>query len=98
MPDLFYSSPEWHKLRAKTKATWRAQGRPCPYCNQPIDWAIKGGTTVDHILNRRKHPDKALDPSNLQVVHSSCNSKKAAYVENNNKPRINVDGFPDGWA
>ena len=97
MPDLFYSSPEWHKLRAKTKATWKAQGKPCAYCGEPIEWAIKGGTTVDHILNRRKHPDRALDPSNLQVVHSKCNTKKASYYENNNKPAIGLDGLPEGW-
>jgi 5-methylcytosine-specific restriction endonuclease McrA len=97
MPDPFYSSPEWHKLRAKTKATWKAQGKPCAYCGEPIEWAIKGEAVVDHVLNRKKHPDKALDPSNLQVLHHSCNSKKAAYFENNSKPTIGFDGFPEGW-
>ena len=101
MDDNFYSTNDWHKLRAKTKATWKAQGKPCAYCGEPIEWAIKGEAVVDHILNRKKHPHLALDPSNLQVVHGgakACNTKKAVWSENNNKPRINADGFPEGWA
>ena len=94
MNDGFYSSKEWHKLRSKTKALWKAKAYPCGYCHQPIDWTQR--VSVDHIMNRKKHPDLALSMSNLQVVHHECNTKKAAYYENNNKIEVQSNGFPVG--
>ena len=95
MNDGFYSTTDWHKLRSKTKAMWKREQRPCAYCGKPIDWHAPGAkVSVDHVLNRKKHPDLALEPTNLQVVHHECNTKKAAYVENNKRPAIGTDGFP----
>ena len=94
MSDGFYSQPSWHKLRAKTKAVWKRENRLCGYCNHPIDW--NEIVVVDHIKNRRRHPDLALEPSNLQCVHHACNTRKAAYVENGNKPAVREDGFAVG--
>ena len=94
MNDAFYSNKEWHKVRAKTKALWKANNYPCGYCKQPIDWTQR--PIVDHKLNRKQHPDLALDLSNLQVVHHACNTKKAAYFENNTKIEVQSNGFPVG--
>ena len=99
MSDDFYSQREWHKLRSKTKAIWKREQLPCGYCRLPIDWSVDK-VVVDHILNRKQHPDRALDGRNLQVVHHACNTKKAAYFENNTKIEVRADGFPVGsdWS
>ena len=95
MPDEFYSSKEWRALRAQTKAKAKRANRPCAYCGKPIDWHTPGAkVSVDHVLNRKQRPDLALEATNLQVLHHACNTRKAAYVENNNRPEIGVDGFP----
>ena len=96
MAERFYNTKEWHRLRTKTKAHWRRSGQPCAYGHQPLDWADK--PTVDHIKNRLQYPHLALEPSNLCVVHHTCNSKKAAWVERNDKPAIGLDGYPEGWV
>jgi 5-methylcytosine-specific restriction endonuclease McrA len=95
--DVFYKTATWYKLRSKVTASWKAKGLPCPYCNSPIDWTVKRGHIVDHIKNRKQYPELALDPSNLQVVHYACNTRKAAFIENNNRVEIGVDGYPVGW-
>ncbi len=89
----FYSTPEWHKLRAQTRARWKRAGLPCAYCGEPLTWE-RGQTVVDHIKNRKQYPNLAHEPSNLQVVHHGCNTRKAAHVENTNKVEIGADGFP----
>ena len=94
MADDFYSTKEWHKLRSKTKAIWKREALPCGYCKMPIDWTQR--PIVDHILNRKHYPDAALSPSNLQVVHHECNTKKYAYEESNTKTAVGSDGFPVG--
>jgi len=95
--DGFYSTKGWHKLRAKTMAVWRASGKPCHFCNQPFNWGAKHEVIVDHVLNRRQYPDRALDPSNLVCTHHGCNTRKAAWVEHSDKPAIGLDGLPDSW-
>ena len=98
MSDNFYSQKEWHKLRSKMKAKWKRENLPCAYCKKPLDWTQR--PIVDHILNRKQHPERALDESNLQVVHHQCNSKKYAYEENTSKTPVNLNGFPEGsdWS
>jgi 5-methylcytosine-specific restriction endonuclease McrA len=51
---------------------------------------------VDHIRSLKERPDLALSPQNLQLLHHSCNSRKAAWTEKANDTRIRVgtDGFP----
>ena len=97
MSDGFYKDIKWIKLRSKVRAQWKREGKPCAYCGHDLDHDEKGSVTVDHIINRRQRPDLAYEQSNLQVVHSTCNTKKASYVENNTKTRINDDGYPEGW-
>ena len=102
--DPFYGSSQWKKLRAQTIARARRFNLPCAYCGKPINYAIKGGATVDHIKGRRRYPHLALEPSNLQVVHGTksgfhCNTKRHYHVETNDKIEIGSDGFPlnGGW-
>ena len=99
MSDPFYQSSAWRAVRAKVLAKWKREGRPCGYCGAGLTWK-KGEQIVDHIENRRRRPDLALDMRNLQVVHHACNTRKAAYVENGDKPEVGSDGFPVGsdWS
>ena len=95
MPDPFYGSAAWQKLRSRAKRIWMASGKPCAYCGQPF----KAGEQlfVDHIKNRKQHPALALDMGNLCVVHPNCNTRKFHHVENNDKKPIGINGLPDGW-
>lgn len=93
--DPFYSSTEWIKLRSKVKARWRAAGLPCGVCGKAIDWRAK--PIADHILSRKARPDLALEIRNVQVTCHRCNSRKAVWVERNDRPQIGLDGLPDDW-
>jgi 5-methylcytosine-specific restriction endonuclease McrA len=95
--DNFYKTNTWYKARSKTKAKWQRENKPCYYCQEPLDWESPYSVIVDHIKNRKQYPELALHPANLCVVHHACNTKKAAYIENNTRPRINENGFPDSW-
>jgi 5-methylcytosine-specific restriction endonuclease McrA len=95
LADPFYGTAEWKALRTKVRRAWIASGRPCFYCGKPFapgEWMV-----VDHIQNRRQFPRLALVQSNLGCVHKECNTKKAAYFENNKREEIGFDGFPPGW-
>ncbi|NDH15183.1 MAG: hypothetical protein EBY47_08990, partial [Actinobacteria bacterium] len=37
--------------------------------------------TLDHILPMSKHPDLALEPTNIRVLCRVCNSRKRDLVE-----------------
>jgi 5-methylcytosine-specific restriction endonuclease McrA len=67
----FYSSPEWSKLRDNVITK---RGTRCAQCGREI--RRKTDVTVDHILPRSKHPQLALEETNLQVLCRSCNSAK----------------------
>lgn len=67
----FYGTPEW--LRLRYDALVKAKGR-CECCmNRPTE---ASPLHVDHIKPRSKHPELALDPSNLQVLCADCNFGK----------------------
>ncbi|MBU1209314.1 MAG: HNH endonuclease [Proteobacteria bacterium] len=68
----FYSSPEWKKLRDDVITK---QGTRCAQCGRQI--RRKTDVTVDHILPRSKHPELALEKTNLRVLCRSCNSAKS---------------------
>jgi 5-methylcytosine-specific restriction endonuclease McrA len=68
----FYSSPEWSKLRDNVITK---RGTRCAQCGRQI--RRKTDVTVDHILPRSKHPELALEETNLQVLCRSCNSTKS---------------------
>ena len=88
----FYNDAKWHRVRNRVRKRWRIDNRPCGYCGEPIDWSAR--PIVDHIINRKERPDLAYDDNNLQVVHHACNTRKGHWVENNDKQRIGIDGFP----
>ena len=97
--DNFYNTLGWHKLRSKTLARWRSLGLPCGFCGQPLGFGIKGAVVVDHIKNRRQHPELALEVTNVQCVHGgpmACNTKKYFYQESNKRIEVNASGFPTG--
>lgn len=93
--DPFYQTKQWAKIRARVKARWKRQGLPCAFCKAPIDWDAR--PVVDHVLSKNSHPHLAHSIENMQVVCHSCNSKKAKWIDNTNKQRINLNGLPDGW-
>jgi len=69
MSDLFYTSPEWRALRA-------AFLRQHPVCAVPGCGRLS--KHVDHKIRRRKRPDLALAPANLQALCRGCHSRKTA--------------------
>ena len=68
---LFYSSPEWAKLR---DIVINEEGRVCAQCHRHIK--NDSDVTVDHIRPRSKYPDLALKRENLRVLCRRCNSIK----------------------
>ena len=96
--DSFYKQAKWVKLRNKVRQHWYANGLPCSYCGEAIDWSIKGGNIVDHIKNRKQYPHLAYELSNLCVVHHKCNTLKYYQDEASDKQRTNLSGFPEGSA
>ena len=69
--DEFYSSAEWKMLRS---TVIEEEGKTCGNCSRRIMREVD--VTVDHILPRSRHPELALDRSNLTVLCRSCNSAK----------------------
>lgn len=92
MPDKFYGTSKWKKISAKVKARWVKEGLPCYYCGHAL--VKEDRLTVDHVINRRKRPDLALNLNNLVVVHHACNTKKYYEQEAKDVPMVGVDGFP----
>lgn len=72
MSDEFYLSRQWLDLRYRVL---RASNGCCALCkNRPTP---DNPVHVDHIKPRSKHPDLALDITNLQVLCKSCNFGKS---------------------
>jgi len=93
----FYSTIEWQKARSKAAKTWRATGAPCHRCGHPLDWTLRHGVIIDHVIPRRQRPDLAYAQSNLAAVCHRCNTIKAMWDENNKRESIGIDGLPDSW-
>jgi len=68
---LFYSSPEWVRLREQVI---KEEGRVCAQCGRLIK--DDNDVTVDHIRPRTKYPHLALSRENLHVLCRRCNSRK----------------------
>lgn len=93
----WYASKEWFKLRAKTRAAWKALAKPCAVCREPLQWHLPHGVIVDHIQNKKQRPDLAYEPANLQCVCHGCNTRKGHYIERSKTAAIGLDGLPDSW-
>ena len=60
----------------------------CSVCCQPF--TATDVIHVDHIVRLKHAPSRALDPTNLRLLHASCHS----HHTHNNKAAVNDDGFP----
>ena len=69
----FYLTPEWKQVRMRIL---RRDGLVCQRCKSTNLPTYE--YTVDHVKPRSRHPELALDPSNLQVLCRRCNSSKGA--------------------
>jgi len=69
--DRFYQSRAWRELRYQILQLMDGRCQACGY-------GMREGVllNVDHIKNRRDHPELELDPTNLQVLCSWCNQGK----------------------
>jgi len=74
--DAFLLSFEWRQLRMKVL---KARGARCECCGFSAKDGVK--IHVDHIKSRRRHPELALDITNLQVLCEVCNHGKGAWDE-----------------
>lgn len=69
--EKFYRSKPWLDLRYRMLVL---RGNRCNACGRgPKDGAI---IQIDHIRPRYIYPELAFDPSNLQILCSSCNTGK----------------------
>jgi 5-methylcytosine-specific restriction protein A len=68
--DRFLDTAAWRRL-----SKWKLQETPwCEHCaeqGKPVP-----AVDVDHIKSRAKHPELALDPTNLQSLCKRCHSRK----------------------
>ena len=76
----FYDSREWQELRYKVI---KAHGRKCMACG-----ISNVEVHVDHIKPRSKHPELALEYSNLQVLCRPCNMGKSNKDDTDWRPSI----------
>lgn len=83
--DPFYSTYEWAQLRYKTLLL---HGKKCQCCRaSPPDVRLN----VDHIKNRRDHPELALDIKNTQVLCELCNKGKGNWDSTDHrKPELRL--------
>jgi 5-methylcytosine-specific restriction endonuclease McrA len=79
-----------------TSPTYRWNGKPCPYCGEPMVLGTKKFPSNDHV-----HPKRAggtLDSKNRLVVCGQCNNDKAdmalhefvTWLEKRGDPRADV--------
>lgn len=76
------SARPWRRLRAEVLGYWKTVGLPCARCGRPLNYELPAkhamSATVDHVVSRALAPHRALDRSNLVVMHRRCNSSKGA--------------------
>jgi 5-methylcytosine-specific restriction endonuclease McrA len=93
--DPFYLSSTWRSLR---KVILKRDNYTCQSCG-----VRRTDLHVDHFLSRKEHPALALTPSNLRCLCSSCHAKAYTSFARDarglkQRPKINKDGFPEGWT
>jgi 5-methylcytosine-specific restriction endonuclease McrA len=69
--DAFLESYEWRRVRM---VVLKRDGARCACCGATPADGLR--MNVDHIKPRRKYPELALDPANLQVLCEVCNHGK----------------------
>ena len=83
MPMHDVPTAAWDKVRRARKQMDQAARARCVHCGQPIDYTARGGAggdpdayEPDHIKPRSTHPHLALEITNLQPSHASCNHRR----------------------
>ena len=71
VPDPFYTSKEWRKLRQRVL---HRDGHKCVGCGVSVQG--KGMSRVDHILTRRERPDLAMEINNLRSLCPGCDNRR----------------------
>jgi len=92
--DPFYTSTPWRKVR---QAVLRRDRYICRHCGVKCLGHKKNlpNPHVDHVINRKKRPDLALNPGNLVTLCPPCHSKKTQTYDVVRKGNpIGLDGFP----
>jgi hypothetical protein len=73
-------TPAWQRIRKQIVAAARARADPPAICGRPIDYTLSGrarwGPSVDHLYSIATHPGLAFDPSQLRIVHLTCNLRR----------------------
>ena len=90
MPDPFYGSREWFKIRSKAL---KRDGWLCRMCGKNVK--PKYQAHVDHVISRRKRPDLSLVLDNLQTLCSHCHNSNKKRDENNPNRGCNEQGLPN---
>lgn len=77
-----WSTTAGKKVRAMCWRRDREAKAPCWICGQPIDYTAAPSSTPDswepdHYLPRSRHPEYALDPSNIRPSHKKCNRSRS---------------------
>jgi len=86
----FYKTPEWRNTREIVL-------REEIYCRECLKKGIyKIATEVDHIIDIKKDPSKALDRNNLQALCKECHSKKT-FNSNISFQHIKYEGVNKKW-
>jgi hypothetical protein len=74
--DAFLQSAAWRRLRYRIL---KERGARCEACGRgPKDGVVMN---CDHIKPRRRYPELALDPNNIQVLCADCNHGKGNWDE-----------------
>lgn len=75
MADPFYYSREWRRLRRAQleREPW------CRFCKE--DGKAVEAKIADHIVPRKRAPQRALDIRNLQSLCPTCHSRTKRFIE-----------------
>ena len=79
--DSFLESYEWRRVRM---AVLKRDGARCVCCGATPSDGVR--MNVDHIKPRKKFPELALDPANLQVLCEECNHGKGNWDQTDWRP------------
>ena len=78
-----WNTADGRKVRLQCWRRDKAANAPCWICKDPIDYTLKPSShpdawEPDHYLDRKKHPELALDPNNIRASHCRCNRSRQA--------------------
>jgi 5-methylcytosine-specific restriction endonuclease McrA len=96
MPDPFYNSLEWKRVRA---FVLRRDSYTCAWCKKLCLGKSKNGESpvVDHVRPRREFPHLALNPLNMRVLCRTCDNRR--HIDKMHPHVLGItpvgpDGFP----